>query len=325
MKFKGILIFLIMATGLNAQDYLVKLPFNDEQIVIDDNVNVRSAPGMSGTKLFKLDTGDKVKILSKSLRDYDYWKYPDKVEFDEKKAEADSENFDLVEGIYSPWYEIECSKGKGYITGRYVSCKNISADFDGDGKTEILACLTINNTKGALQFDSGLYKLHPLHDCWELSLYNKDINHILIDSNNTAKKVSFEGSIALSKSGETKYSIKKLFSPVKNLVVLEIDQGYRSYGDGEISDDYYYYDGNDFKHIFSNDTFDTNSHIVSVKDNYIRDEYTIYICSFDRETENERYLIWDHTETIYRWNGKNFEAPEVRQLNVDEIDREQYK
>lgn len=117
-----------------------------EHFVIDDRVNVRSSPGLSGEKLFQLNAGDSVKITDYS-RDWEWlW----------------------AEGYYAPWYKISCEKGEGYINGRYVSTKEIWADFDNDGRDELFACLSISNEKNC-----------PIRE-YRMSFNNVDVNHVII-------------------------------------------------------------------------------------------------------------------------------------------------
>lgn len=58
-------------------------------------------------------------------------------------------------------------------------------DFDGDGKNEILACISVNEKKGAVEFVEGKYYYFPDEE-W-VSRQNRDINHILIDVNGKVK------------------------------------------------------------------------------------------------------------------------------------------
>ena len=107
-----------IAVSMFSQEFLyvaIQSERDNVHYIIDDRVNVRSAPNLSGEKLFQLNAGDEVTIT----------------EF--------NQNWDrlFAEGYYAPWYKISCKKGEGYICGRYVSCKETIGDLDNDGKNEI--------------------------------------------------------------------------------------------------------------------------------------------------------------------------------------------
>ena len=83
--FAAITLVLVSGGFCTAQEFLVKLPYNSTHYIIDDNVNVRSEPSLNGQKRFKLNTGDKVVIQSKSLAYIAYnW---DRDEFEKLKTE----------------------------------------------------------------------------------------------------------------------------------------------------------------------------------------------------------------------------------------------
>ena len=195
MKAKNIIIYILAALALAqtafTEEYLVKLPQNSEHYVIDDNVNVRAEPSLNGNKLFKLNTGDKVVILSKSLADYNYYRM-EAAEWEKAKTEAEREPFLLTEGLWAPWYKIRCDKGEGYICGRYLSCKELELDTDCDGKTEVLACLSTSKKKGTLKFNENFYGDSYFFPYWEEGLNNEDVNHILI-KDKKALPIDFSG------------------------------------------------------------------------------------------------------------------------------------
>ena len=140
------LLFIMSSLGLYAQKYIAVDYANSwDHYVIDNKVNVRSTPSLSGEKLFQLNAGDAVRII-KWNKDWEWL---------------------LEEGYYAPWYKISCAQGTGYICGRYISCKEAVGDLDNDGEDEIFACLCITERKGGAVSD-----VHP-------SFYNVNKNHRL--------------------------------------------------------------------------------------------------------------------------------------------------
>jgi SH3 type 3 domain protein len=119
------LLFIVSALGVYAQRYVaIDYHKDSDHYVIDNRVNVRSAPNISGEKLFQLNAGDKVRILEWNEDGEWLW----------------------AEGYYAPWYKISCAKGTGYICGRYVSCKEAVGDLDNDGEDEVFACLCVSES-----------------------------------------------------------------------------------------------------------------------------------------------------------------------------------
>ena len=113
-------LFLASTIGLCAQKYIAIITDDDDNsvhYVIDNKVNVRAEPSLSGEKLFQLNLGDAVEIIG--CREEWGWI--------------------LEGGYYAPWYRIVCEKGRGYICGRYISCKEAVGDIDNDGEDEIFA------------------------------------------------------------------------------------------------------------------------------------------------------------------------------------------
>ena len=119
------MLFIVSALGVYAQRYVaIDYHKDSDHYVIDNRVNVRSAPNISGEKLFQLNAGDKVRILEWNEDGEWLW----------------------AEGYYAPWYKISCAKGTGYICGRYVSCKEAVGDLDNDGEDEVFACLCVSES-----------------------------------------------------------------------------------------------------------------------------------------------------------------------------------
>ncbi len=290
--------------------YLVKLPQNSEHYVIDDNVNVRAEPNLNGKKLFKLNTGDKVVILSKSLADYDFSKGYDG--WEKAEAEAESEQFLLTEGLWAPWYRIRCDKGEGYICGRYLSCKELELDTDCDGKTEVLVCLSTAKKKGTLKFNENFYGDSYFFPYWEEGLKNEDVNHILI-KDKKAIPIDFSDGKAF-KDGTACFALLDTSSFSPPLCVLIIESAVRTYGGGEDEKDCFYFAGNKFVHLFSNhsvgwDGGNTDFYEISTDKNQIIVEHEHYVPYLPfPDSEYERSQIIEHSQTFYTWNGKSFSS-----------------
>ncbi len=315
MKAKNIIICILAVLALAqtafTEDYLVKLPQNSEHYVIDDNVNVRAEPSLSGKKLFKLNTGDKVVILSKSLADYDYYRM-EAAEWEKAKAEAECEPFLLTEGLWAPWYKIKSDKGEGYISGRYVSCRELELDFDCDGKTEVLACLTTSKIKGMLQFRGEWWNVYPYHEYWEKGCANRDINHVLI-KDKKAVPVEFPDCKSLKQDCIEYYELddsKRFTPPVCVLMITSISG---KYDFGKQTVEYYYFNQNKFLPIFSFDIHEegTAFSAVECKENSIIYELTVQLPYYIGD--KEYYQTEEDSETYYTWDGKTFSKKKIEQ------------
>lgn len=85
-----------------------------DYIITKNNVTVHDDfPG--GNVLFKLNAGDIVHIE-------EYFK----------------ESEELVKGTYAWWFKISCSKGEGYVLGRYMTPNFIEVDFDDKSNSEYI-------------------------------------------------------------------------------------------------------------------------------------------------------------------------------------------
>lgn len=86
-------------------------------LILDDHINVRNDTGTYADVLFQLNTGDEVTILNDCDHAYDVY----------------------AEGAWEKWYEISCSKGHGYVCGRWMTQIYGSGDFNNDGKKDFIA------------------------------------------------------------------------------------------------------------------------------------------------------------------------------------------
>ena len=266
-------LFLTSTIGLFAQKYIAIITDDDDNsvhYVIDNKVNVRAEPSLSGEKLFQLNLGDAVKVIGCK----EEW------------------GWILEEGYYAPWYRIVCEKGRGYICGRYISCKEAVGDIDNDGEDEIFACLCITEQKGV-----GVYD-------YKESFYNVDTNHILIKKS-SSKPIPLENFSKNKVSEDTSYSIKVCENLMPKVSFLITRSGFSDGGIGWSSESYYYFlNGsleyfaglyNEFEYMESEteEEFEFNGNRVKL----IR---TV------TKWENGKPLEPKITVTQYLWDGENF-------------------
>lgn len=199
-----IAMFIFMSAAFS-QKYIAVDWERNEHYVIDNRVNVRSLPNLSGEKLFQLNAGDKVKIADYS-RDWDWL---------------------LAEGYYAPWYKISCEKGEGYISGRYVSTKEVWGDFDNDGRDELFACLSITNEKNC-----------PIRE-YMMSFNNVDVNHVIIKNERiiSVDLIDVYGD-SISKDPRYEFVEGKGLTPKVNFLVVRTGFGD---GGGAWTDERYFY------------------------------------------------------------------------------------
>ena len=318
------LVLFLLGSFCSAQEFLVKLPYNSTHFIIDDNVNVRSEPSLDGQKQFKLNTGDKVVILSKSLADFDYSN--DRVVFEELKAKAGNEPYLLADGLFSPWYKIKCNKGEGYVCGRYVSCKELLLDVDGDGKMEVLASLTTAQKKGMLAFDDKFYDDNHFHEYWEAGGNNKDTHHILIKD-----KKAFP--LDFAKGFYSSYEVLNTKSIFPYVCVIKLESAVRTYGGGSSHENYFYYAGGKFSPLFSidsdnwdGDTGGSGFEVSTDKNSIVVDFYRWILWQSEKEREageysngenrSSHYQETERTKTRYTWNGKSF-SKEEKEIEIN--------
>ena len=276
--------FLLIANIISgyAQKYIAVDYGKWAHYVIDDKVNVRSAPSLSGEKLFQLNAGDKVEILEWD-KDWDWL---------------------LAEGYYAPWYKISCIKGIGYICGRYLSCKETVGDLDNDGEDEIFACLCISERKGEAISD------HP-------SFYTVNEHHVLIKKSHIIH-IDLKKFYKVPISEDTSYSIVECEDLAPKITFLVARSGF---GDSSVGGDgwskaRYFYFSNDTLKYFTTLTnswaetlyetvekFEFNGNRVKHINTYIRWKH-------GRETAHKIKVIQ------YLWNGKDFVKIESETLDT---------
>lgn len=270
---KIIAVFIALCLFLSetfAEKYIAVDWERKEHFVIDDRVNVRSSPGLSGEKLFQLNAGDSVKITDYS-RDWEWlW----------------------AEGYYAPWYKISCEKGEGYINGRYVSTKEIWADFDNDGINELFACLSTSGEKNS-----------PVSE-YKASFSNVDENHVLIKNGRIIPidlSGFYEGS--LSKDPSYKFVEGSRLTPQVNFLV--VNTGFGDGGGGWGENRYFYFIGEKLRYFetlnwYSYEMAEDHSEKLEFagKTAKIHISHTEYKDGRESDTRNDT--------REYLWDGRNF-------------------
>lgn len=133
-----------------------------DYIITKNNVTVHDDfPG--GNVLFKLNAGDIVHIE-------EYFK----------------ESEELVKGTYAWWFKISCSKGEGYVLGRYMTPNFIEVDFDDKSNSEYICYMAY--FKWRILHESDWVSKRYVKDEF---LYIKDRNVFLITSSEYPKLTLF--------------------------------------------------------------------------------------------------------------------------------------
>ncbi|AIN93018.1 SH3 domain-containing protein [Treponema putidum] len=266
-------LFIASTIGLCAQKYIAIITdddINSIHYVIDNKVNVRAEPSLSGEKLFQLNLGDAVRIL-RSNKDWDWI---------------------LEEGYYSPWYRIVCEKGEGYMCGRYISCKEAVGDIDNDGEDEIFACLCITEQEGV-----GVSE-------YKESFYNVDKNHILIKKSST-KPIPLENFSKYEVSEDASYSIKVCENLIPKVSFLIMRCGFSDGGIGWSSESYYYFLNGSLRYFdgLHNEFFYMES---ETEEEFEFNGDRVKLIRTVTKWENEKPLEPEITVTQYLWDGEDF-------------------
>jgi len=268
------LLFIMNSLGLYAQKYIAVDYANSwDHYVIDNKVNVRSTPSLSGEKLFQLNAGDAVRIIEWS-KDWEWL---------------------LEESYYAPWYKISCAQGTGYICGRYISCKEAVGDLDNDGEDEIFACLCITERKGGAVSD-----VHP-------SFYNVNKNHVLIKKSHI-EHIDLEKFYKKPIAEDTSYSIVKCEDLVPNVSFLVAISGFGDSsvgGDGWSKARDFYFANGALKYFATLSNSWSETHHETVEKFEFNGDRIEHINTYIR-WENGKESAPRIKRISYRWDGKDF-------------------
>lgn len=267
-KVSVLLGFLFVSAVVFSQEYVAVDYYKGEHYVLEDKINVRSEPTLSGSKMFQLNTGDKVKII----------------EYDNKWE------WISVEGVYSPWYKISCSSGEGYICARYVSGKECVGDFDCDGKDEIFACVCYSESKN-----------NPIRE-YRMSYSNWDDNHEIIKNGQFIPiRLSYSPRKELSRDIDYKFVSGGDLSPKVNFLVAEC--GFGDGGGGWKSARYYYYSEGQMKY-FTTTEFHSYECASDLVEGLYFGKSTVTLNHSLTYWENKKPAETWYKK--YSWNGKEF-------------------
>lgn len=274
-----IFIFAFLAVPFFAQKYVaidsdyrdMKYGRHGWHYVIENRVNVRDESGINGNILFQLNAGDKVQI-----KGYDW-----------------DEELYYAGDYYAHWIKISCSRGDGYICGRYVSCKEVEGDFDGDGVEEVFACLNLSNSEKC-----------PIHE-YRMSFDNVDKEHVLI-KNGTVRHIDFESIYGGPIKKDAKYFCvcANELNPKVNFICVRI-----GFGDGGglwNTDKYFYFDKNGVLKYF---TSLSESHYEMDSDHiekFIFEDNKVIKKIEHTKWENCKELPTEYSEEVFTWDGENF-------------------
>lgn len=281
MKKRLFLFFCIFSVieSLSAQMYIA---FDDvysnenyenhgQHYVIDNHVNVRDSNGMHGNKLFQLNAGDKVQIIGIDL----------------------NEELFYADGYYAHWLKISCSKGEGYICARYVSCKEVKGDFDGDGSDEIFACISLSDDKNC-----------PIRE-YRMSFDNVDKEHVLI-KNGTVTYIDLESMYGDRLYKDPYYSCVSADGLRPHINFLTVRIGFGDGGGAWSNEKYYYFSKNGKLKYFSELDYES----YEMAEDHI-EEFEFYgnkAKKIIKHTEWEDCKIKSEStdEVVYEWDGENF-------------------
>ncbi len=133
-----------------------------DYIITKNNVTVHDDfPG--GKVLFKLNAGEIVHI-----------------------KEFFKESEELVKGTYAWWFKISCSKGEGYVLGRYMTPNFIEVDFDDKSNSEYICYMAY--FKWRIPHETDWVSKRYVKDEF---LYIRDRNVYLINSSTNPKLTLF--------------------------------------------------------------------------------------------------------------------------------------
>ena len=172
--------------------------------IFENKVNIRTAPNLNSDIIIQVQIGDLVKIIERS----------------EIRQE--------LYGLMAYWYKIKYTDKIGYLWGGFISTIEIKADFDNNGKDEIL--ISRCTTNGEYNYDEYMVKKY-YHD---YKLCRK--GELLSDNPFINEPIGLNSSFYLLKNLD--------FNPV--IVLLNISQDFNDGENNSFKNEIYYLKNNIF-------------------------------------------------------------------------------
>jgi len=271
MKKILLLVFIIISFNIFSDEYknYLLLEEGSDHYIFEKKVNIRSKPSIKSDIIGGAVIGEPITIIMKT----------------DKKEE--------IYNMKAYWYHIKWNNKTGYIWGGLISSMEVEADFNNDGKKELL--LSLCKTKHEIY--AGEYMASYTH---QLKLCRKGE---LIKDNPFNMKVLDSSSIKLIESSGLTPDI-----PL-------IDFTY-SFGDGPgytTTTEIFYFKNNIFELAFEYSSGGSFlSEIIESKVQYPKDHgikntiiIEIHKTLYDEETEEKIDEFIENT-IKYKWDGKSF-------------------
>ena len=239
-----------------------------EHYIIDDKVNVREEPSLSGGKIDRLNAGKKITILEME----DEWLNPER-------------------DLYAPWYKIGYDGKSGYVCGLYITHKESIADFDDDGKEELLGCVTVSD-----------HRFSPVSGAME-SFKNWDVGHVIIKNGAVERIVlSKEPKKDLSKGSSYRAGVLDLYSGRIPFIVVK--QGFGDGGGAWTTEDYYYRVGPGWGKAFTLESMDYECDFTKREELSSAEKICIRSVTKNWDSASGEYETSKTETRVYSWDGK---------------------
>ncbi len=273
------LIIIFTANIYSSDKYkkVLLLKENSEHYIFEKRVNIRSKPSIKSDVIGLAVIGDQVIIL--------------------EKTNIKEEIYDIT----AYWYKIKCNDKTGYIWGGLISTMEEQADFDQDGKKELLMSRCTSNsetyTDGYMAKYSHNFRLYKDKKIIDEKLFNAKI----IESSNIHVLDSFS------------------FSPKVTFVEFRFAFG----DDGVFSEnvELFYYSNEKFYYICSYSKYRepykyTESNITFPKENKLKNTIVIenLEATYDPKNGNLKTKLLK-SKIYYLWSNGKFRKTKEEKLN----------
>ena len=268
-----ILVFSFVARLAFPQVYSVLLTVDTTHYIIDNHVNVRNEPSVSGSVIGQFKAGDKVTIREVT----DEW------------YEAD--------GVCAPWYKVSSPDLLGYVCGRYMTHKEAVGDIDRDGLDELIGCVTVSENKGT-----------PF-SAYMIDYKNWDIDHAII-KNGRVTKLNLSVNPKEEFHAAWSYSISVCDQVIPPVTFLIVAKGFGD-GGGSWEDNIYYYYHPDKQFLYAFTLHEcyyecdfNESNEISYRDNSLVIRHRHFDWMEDRDPPD--YVETKASESRYAWFADKF-------------------